>query len=273
MEKIETKQLRQVQATLLLPLAARVIESRKVNGIIKDTQSIEIAEKLQVNINQIGRKISPLGVSLLATRAYKFDQKIRSFLAIHPHGKILTLGAGLDTSFFRCDNGLARWYDLDLADSMTLRKSLLSLPEDRVTTIAKSLFDISWIEDIGSVKDGLLIQIPGVLPYFKEEEVKNFLKVIAPRLKGAEVIFDVISKFGIVFVNSLIHAAGMKDANILWGIVDTSEIARWSPHIQVDAEPFFHQVDEILLGDLTTRIFTRISDFLRSGQIVSLNFI
>lgn len=43
----------------------------------------------------------------------------------HPDAVIVNLGAGLDTTFQRIDNGRIFWYGLDLPDSIDLRKRLI----------------------------------------------------------------------------------------------------------------------------------------------------
>jgi len=61
----------------------------------------------------------------------------------HPRASVVNIGAGLDTTFYRVDNGLIHWYDLDLPAVFDIRRRLLPEP-DRVTYIAKSFLDPSW---------------------------------------------------------------------------------------------------------------------------------
>src|SRR3954466_13872370 len=166
-EKINI-QLGRVQETLLLPLVARAKETHYKNPLLNDTKAAELLKQLHVDQKKLLRNLTEIGILGLCYRALKMDEAIRDFLKKHPHGKILDIGAGLDTTYYRCDNGTALWYDLDLPDSLALRKQLLPPPNDRVTYIGKSMLDFSWIDDIGDISNGLFITIPGVLPYFKE---------------------------------------------------------------------------------------------------------
>lgn len=274
---METKidiQLGDIQETLLLPLSARVIESKLDNGILKDPKSIEIAQKINFSYRKIGTELSETGVAGLVVRSVKFDRYIKAFQERHPRGKILTLGAGLDTSFYRCDNGQTIWYDLDLEDTMTLREHLLPIPNERVHYIKKSLFDITWIDDLGSIEDGLLILVPGVFPYFHEAEIKDLLKVIAPKLPGAYITFDIISQFGILLISNRIHQAGMKNAHLRWGIIEVSEIEKWSDNIEISVvEPYFKDIHHLERFHFLTRQIMKINDFLSISQIVQLKFI
>lgn len=261
-----------IQETLLLPLTARVIESKKRNGIINDPKSIDVVRKINFNYRELGRKMSEFGVFGLAVRAYKFDQLIVNFLKDHPKGKILTLGAGLDTSYYRCDNGQALWYDLDLEDSLNLREKLLPPPNERVTYIKKSLFDISWMDDVGSTEDGLLILVPGVFPYLEEESIKNLVKIAAEKLTGANMVFDAVSHLGAFIIGQMIYASGMKNAHLNWKILQAKEIEKWSPHISVTAEPFFKDISKLKGISIMNRQIIRMNDFLLISQIVNLKF-
>ncbi|HRH56524.1 MAG TPA: class I SAM-dependent methyltransferase [Chitinophagales bacterium] len=248
-------QLGRVQETLLLPLVSRAKETEYKNPLLNDTKAVELFNQLDVDRKKLLRNITEIGVHGLCYRAYKMDEAIKSFLQNHPNGKILDIGAGLDTTYYRCDNGTALWYDLDLPDSIALRKQLLPPPNERVTYIAKSMLDYSWIEDIGDISNGLFITIPGVLPYFKEEDVKSFLTTIAPRLKGAEIMFDVISQFGKFFVDIRIKRAGMKEAHLEWGILNPETVTNWSNHIElVRAIKFFEDIPKS-----NQRLFTKVA--------------
>ena len=76
-------------------------------------------------------------------RAKQFDDKVRAYITVHPRASVVNIGAGLDTAFYRVDNGLIHWYDLDLPLVINFRRQLLLEPE-RVTFIAKSFLDPSW---------------------------------------------------------------------------------------------------------------------------------
>ncbi len=266
-------QLGRVQETLLLPLVSRAKETEYKNPLLNDTKAVELFNQLDVDRKKLLRNITEIGVHGLCYRAYKMDEAIKSFLQNHPNGKILDIGAGLDTTYYRCDNGTALWYDLDLPDSIALRKQLLPPPNERVTYIAKSMLDYSWIEDIGDISNGLFITIPGVLPYFKEEDVKSFLTTIAPRLKGAEIMFDVISQFGKFFVDIRIKRAGMKEAHLEWGILNPETVTNWSNHIElVRAIKFFEDVPKSNQR-LFTKVAMRFNKVFDMTQLFHLRFV
>jgi O-methyltransferase involved in polyketide biosynthesis len=266
-------QLGRVQETLLLPLVSRAKETEYKNPFLNDTKSAELFKQLQVDKKKLLRNLTEIGVHGLCYRAYKMDEAIKDFLQKHPNGKILDIGAGLDTTYYRCDNGTALWYDLDLPDSIALRTQLLPPPNERVIYIAKSMLDYSWIDDIGDISNGLFITIPGVLPYFKEGDVRTFLTTIAPRLKGAEIMFDVISHFAKFFVDFRIKAAGMKQAHLEWGILKPETVTGWSSHIQlVRTIKFFEDMPESNQR-LTTRIAMHFNKIMDMTQLFHFRFV
>jgi O-methyltransferase involved in polyketide biosynthesis len=272
MEKIKL-QLGRVQETLLLPLVSRAKETQYKNPLLNDTKAVELFNQLDVDRKKLLRNITEIGVHGLCYRAFKMDEAIRAFLLQHPNGKILDIGAGLDTTFYRCDNGKALWYDLDLPDSIALRKQLLPETNKRVKYIAKSMLDYSWIDDIGDISNGLFITIPGVLPYFKEADVQTFLTTIAARLKGAEVMFDVISQFGKFFVDIRIKQAGMKEAHLEWGILDPKIITGWSEHIElVRTVKFFEDIQKSN-HRLTLRAAMQFNKLFDLTQLFHLRFV
>jgi O-methyltransferase involved in polyketide biosynthesis len=157
---------------------------------------------------------------------------------------------------------------------MALRQQLLPPPNERVTYIAKSMLDLSWIDDIGDISNGLFITIPGVLPYFKEEDVKYFLAGIAPRLKGAEVMFDVISHFGKFFVDMRIKGAGMKEAHLEWGILNPETVTGWSSHIELVRKiRFFEGASTKMAKRLATRVAMRFNRVLDMTQLFHFKFV
>jgi O-methyltransferase involved in polyketide biosynthesis len=60
-----------------------------------------------------------------AIRAYNFDALLRKITKQHPNATIVNIGAGLNTTLRRIDNGKIFRYDLDVPDSIVLRQQLI----------------------------------------------------------------------------------------------------------------------------------------------------
>ena len=78
-----------------------------------------------------------------------FDGWVKSFLRENPNGIIVEIGSGLNTRFERVDNGQVRWFDLDMPDSMAVRKKYFQETERR-KFIASSVLDSSWVDRVCS---------------------------------------------------------------------------------------------------------------------------
>jgi NADPH-dependent ferric siderophore reductase len=68
-------------------------------------------------------------------------------MADHPAGTVVEVGAGLNTRFERLDNGTIHWVDLDLPDTMDLRRTFFS-ETDRRRMVAASVADDSWCQTV-----------------------------------------------------------------------------------------------------------------------------
>jgi O-methyltransferase involved in polyketide biosynthesis len=130
---------------------------------------------------------------LIAPMVKLFDDKIKTYIAEHPHASVVNIGSGLDATFYRVDNGLIHWYDLDLPAGIDVRKQLLPEP-DRVTYIAKSLLDSSWCKDIKHTEDGVFMIAEAVLQFFEESEMKQFFSMLADNFPDGEIVFTAPSR-------------------------------------------------------------------------------
>ena len=233
-----------VSETLLLTLWGRAKVSKEDNPVLKDSKAIEIVENLiKYDFEKLDKHLQKYTNVVLLVRARMFDDTIRRFTVEHPKATIVDLGAGLDTNFFRVDNGSIKWYDLDLPDVIEIRKKIM--PEtDRMKCIAKSLMDKSWIEDIGGAEDGILFLSGGVLVYFDETEIKKLLSELAANFPSGEIAFDTMSSFMVSQGNKLIKDSGIGKALIKWGIDDPKTICKWDPRISIlENYPLYSRIE------------------------------
>ena len=106
---------------------------------------------------------------------------------------MVNIGAGLDATFYRVDNGTIRWYDLDLPAVIDVRRQLLPEPH-RVTYIAKSLLDPSWCKDIKHSEEGVFMIASEVLQFFEEPQVKKFFSMLSDNFPDGEIVFTSMSR-------------------------------------------------------------------------------
>ncbi|MEM8504361.1 MAG: class I SAM-dependent methyltransferase [Cyanobacteria bacterium P01_D01_bin.1] len=85
-----------------------------------------------------GKKSRILKGATIRTRL--FDQDVQSFLSEYPTGTVVETGCGLNTRFERLDNGQAQWFDLDLPDSLALRRQFFQ-DQPRRTMLEASILE------------------------------------------------------------------------------------------------------------------------------------
>ena len=94
-QKLSIEELKNVPETLLYPLKARYIETKKKGGVISDPLSVKILDTLQYDPSQTKIAVMPqLGMCL---RTIIFDTKVNRFLAENPDGVVVNIACGLDT--------------------------------------------------------------------------------------------------------------------------------------------------------------------------------
>ena len=180
-----------VQETLLIPLYYRASESDKKSPLFVDRKATEIVP--QLNYDFSGFDSAWALRNDVVMRTLIFDEQVSAFIQRHPNARIINLGCGLDARFWRLDNSQIVWYDLDMPDSIELRRRFLG-ESDRNQFIAKSMFDTSWMDDVAAFDERpTLIVAEALLFYFDESQVKKLFEQLAERFPGAEVLFQSVS--------------------------------------------------------------------------------
>jgi O-methyltransferase involved in polyketide biosynthesis len=196
-----------ISASMLPCLWGRAQLSKEYSSLFYDAKAIELAERIDYDFS--ANDVPPLvGIMLMfnrsrtagrpefrlgTLRAKQFDDKAKTYITEHSRASVINIAAGLDTTFYRVDNGSIHWYDLDLPAVIDVRRQLLPEP-DRVTYIAKSLLDPSWCKDVKHTEDGVFMIAGGVFGWFAESEVKQFFSMLADNFHNGEIVFDAVSR-------------------------------------------------------------------------------
>ncbi len=182
-------QLSGVSETLLGPLWGRAKISKEDSSLFYDAKAVELVEQIDHDFSTRDKVVPDYLPFLFVARAKQFDEKVTAYIAEHPRASVVNIGAGLDTTFYRVDNGTIHWYDLDLPAVIDIRRQLLPEP-NRVTYIPKSFLDPSWCEDVKQTKEGVFMMAGGVLRYFEEAQVRQFFSLLADKFPSGEIVFD-----------------------------------------------------------------------------------
>lgn len=227
-----------IPETLLIPLWARAVESKRPDAIIRDDKAVEIIRRIEYDFSKFDRTwMSQLGISV---RTKLLDDATKAFLQRHPESVIVNLGAGLDTRCERLDNGKITWYDLDLPEVIALRRNFFA-ETDRYHLIAKSLFDSSWVKGAQPSGKSVLMIAEGLLMYFEEEKVRNLFDNLATHFPGAEMLLEILGPALVGKGKYHDTVSQVEGAEFRWSLRKSRELESWNQKIKFIEE--WHYTD------------------------------
>jgi len=179
-----------VPETALWTLWFRSVEARRDDAVLSDPLAIEVVEKLDYPFAERFGQLYPAHGQIQALRVRTFDREVQRFLARHPEGTVVALGEGLETQFWRVDNGSVRWLTVDLPESIDLRRTLMPTNE-RLREFPGSALDPAWMDEVDA-SNAVLITAQGLLMYLQPDEVRNLIAMCAKRFPGGAMVFDAV---------------------------------------------------------------------------------
>ena len=241
-----------VQETLLVPLYARAVESRRKHPILEDSKALGMVESIDWDFQRFNQRWRVIGCTL---RSAMFDEWVKEFLRAHPEGTVVEIGSGLNTRFERLDNGRLHWFDLDLPDVVELRRRFFTDTERR-TTLAGSVLDAGWMATVRQSPGPYLFVAETVFVYLKEQEVKAALTQIAENFPRVNIAFDTTSRRAVDGGNKD-HARRRMAARFAWACDDPREIEGWDIGLRL--------VESRNMGNIPEPLMARLSLPLRTG--------
>jgi methyltransferase (TIGR00027 family) len=257
-------ELSDISETLLLTLYCRALETKTKDPVLIDPKAVELTEKLnQVICSKNSQLRSDLSrgrirkelVLYIALRAREYDRIALEFLKENPKGAIINLGCGLDTRFFRIDDGKLILYDLDLPEVIDLKRRLISETE-RYRFIASSVLDRSWMEHLKERQEGpFLFLAEGLFMYLPQDEVKKLVIELHRSFPGSHLACEM--------ANSIVQKTPIKEltrfkmrkqlhlgkgAFYSSGISDGKEIEGWAQGIKYLGDWSYFDENEKKLG-------------------------
>lgn len=255
--KVSIEALTPSQKTALVPLYQRAKESRHADSKFKDPLAEEMVARIDFDFSEVDADLA--GRRATAIRTEVFDRETAAFIKRAQEGTIVNLGAGLDTRFFRVDNGRIRWFDIDLPEMIDLRRRFI--PEsERLSFMKGSILDFQWLDAL-PLSSPIFFVAEGVLVYFEETDVRALFRNIADRCDEAEIIFDACSP---MLLDLKVPGIDPRLTPFRWGLSSLCELERWDARIKVLSSWHF----EDLLGEDLKALATMFGMMLRpEGKI------
>ncbi len=272
--QIQNTPLTDVSTIMLLTLYARVLESRSPDPLIRDPKAEEIVAQINPGLlesdskllRQLGQfKLRKDVAARAALRAVQFDRYAQEFMHTFPECNVVNLGCGLDTRFWRIDNGAIQFFDLDLPEVIRLKRGLVQESE-RYRMIGCSVLDPQWLNAALAGGRPTIFLAEGLFMYLPKAEVRELLEALAQRVRTGQLVAEMMhDKYTRGFNQRLAsfkfkHELGFDNPPIYrCGITHSRELESWSPRL--------HYIDDWCYFDVKTpklgwqRMFGRIPSF------------
>jgi methyltransferase (TIGR00027 family) len=263
-----------VSTTMFLTLYARVVESRSRNPIITDPKAEEVVA--QINDSLLASDVKLLQrlahfklrnnmTAYAALRAKQFDLYAQEFMRTYPECTLVNLGCGLDTRFWRVDNGSIQFFDLDLPEVIRFKRGLLR-ESDRYKMVGCSILDPTWISMVLSGGRPTLFLAEGLFMYLPPAQVQEVLTQLAQRVRAGQLVAEVMhEKYTRGFNRKLVafkfkYELGFDGAPAYqFGIRHSSDLEAWSPNLHFMDDWFYLDTKHKKLGMLC--VFRRLPYF------------
>jgi O-methyltransferase involved in polyketide biosynthesis len=266
-----------VSETLLIPLHYRVEYSRDGETVFKDVTAERFHDAIDYDWSKFqGHRLQRPAI---AARTEIFDRLVKAFIDRHPDGLILNLGCGLDTRFYRLDNGMLAWIEIDLADVIAFREKLGEALSRRHRMLAASVLSENWIDEIGDYSGKpVLLVAEGLFPYFSEEEHKRIFEYLARRFPGQQMLFQTSAPSIVHQLSKSSDLYKLNDlsklrtsAELKWGLEDSTQVSALDARVHfVDEFSLLAGHEHLLPLELKQRLSTE--QLSKAGRIVRVRF-
>jgi len=216
-----------VPETTLWTLYARAREAARPGSRLNDPKAIEVLDALDFDFAaRFGRESAAFGW-IIGLRAMTFDRVVGSVLRTDPDATVVVLGEGLETQFWRMDNGRVRWFTVELPETAAVREAILPADPPRRRLFAGSATDPAWFDELGPAGRVVVIA-QGLLMYLPPTQVKQLILACAERFPGGVMAFDTVPPwFSALSVRGkLKQPSGYRAPPMPWG-ADTRRLCRW----------------------------------------------
>jgi O-methyltransferase involved in polyketide biosynthesis len=185
-----------VPETTLWTLYFRAKEARRKDGPLQDPRALELVDAIDFPFDtRFGKGVPEFG-QFIGLRALCFDLIVNDVLRTDPDALVVVLGEGLETQFWRVDNGRVRWFTVDLPETAEIRGRLLGEEPPRRRLFAGSALDDGWWAALGAQPtDRVVVIAQGLLMYLPPSDVRALIARCARTFPGGVMAFDTVPRW------------------------------------------------------------------------------
>ena len=186
-------------------------------------------------------------------RTIVLDRMVEQYLEKNVNTIVINIACGLDTRCYRMEGKYLRWYNVDLPETMKIRKRFLT-ETGPIYQIAKSAMDDSYIDDIDYHGENVLVIIEGLTMYLCEKDIRKMFFIIEKSFQEVTVMVETMSPFVVNHVKE--KSIEGSNAKFTWGVKNGTELQRIVPGFSVQQEvslvegmkklmPIYHVIGKI----------------------------
>ena len=255
--------LSDVAATALIPLANRASETARKHPRVRDEKAMEIIATLGINTKHYDKIITH---ECVIARTILFDQAVKKLLLKYPDAVCINMGCGLDNRFQRIDNGQIIWFDIDLPNSIAVRKKVYT-ETDRRKMIGADVLDIDWIDIVKTMADQktVIVIAEGLFMYFSQEQTKAILNHLTSFFEKGFLVVEMMHPF---MMNEKRHeTVKYTNAAFGWGTKSGKEFEALDSKMKLILEKSFSEqlkkstLPSKIIGILTGKYNNRLAVF------------
>ena len=196
-------------------------KQKKQNAKIKDEIAVELVKKLDYDFS-IADKDKAMNHGVIA-RTIVLDRMVEQHLKMHENAVVVNLACGLDTRCYRMKGKYLRWYNVDLPETMEIRRQFL--PETGpIYQIAKSAMDDSYVDDIDYHGENVLVIIEGLTMYLCEKDIRKMFFIIEKSFQKVTAMVETMSPFVVKHVKE--KSIEGSNAKFTWGVKNGTELQK-----------------------------------------------
>ena len=217
-----------VPETMVQTLYARAKETRKKNAKINDEIAEELVKNLDYDFSKAD-KDKAMNYGVIA-RTIVLDRMVEQYLEKNANTIVINIACGLDTRCYRMEGKYLRWYNVDLPETMKIRKRFLT-ETGPVYQIAKSAMDASYIDDIDYHGKNILVIIEGLTMYLCEKDIRKMFFIIEKSFQEVTVMVETMSPFVVRHVKE--KSIEGSNAKFTWGVKNGTELQKIVPNFSI----------------------------------------
>ena len=270
-QEIYMPELSTVEDTLFVPMLGRIYATENFPNILNDKKALELKAKLPENLKGQDTQ-TQYTLMASAVRSTNMDRYVQDFMKREPEGVVVQLGCGLETTFYRNDNGHNKWYEVDLPDVILYRRKLLEESE-RDKYIAADGFEEEWIKQVRAENPDapIMVMASGLFYYFSRDKVVGLFSKLK-KYGQVEMVFDAVNGSGMKQMSKYMKQVGHEDANMYFYVDNAQAIAYEVGDTTVMAEePYYMYTPKKGLKFMTSTSM-KVSDMFSMVKMIHLKF-